>query len=102
MASRLFLHNDLLTKVGIPYAYFQPPESVKMHYPCIVYNRSRVHMAYADNKTYHFRNAYEVTVIDPNPDSVYVERMKTTFPMTSFLRHFTSDNLNHDVFLVYY
>lgn len=91
----------LREKTGIPNVYFNPPESIKMHYPCIVYNRDDIEPLYADNSTYGLNYRYELTVIDQDPDSVYVERV-ALLPQCRFSRHFVSDNLNHDIFLIYY
>lgn len=104
MASRLSLHEKLLAlfPANKQYVYFQPPESVKMKYPCIVYERTSADIKYADNLAYNYTKAYQVTIIDLDPDSEYVDKLFTAFPMTRFVRHFVSDNLNHDVFIIYY
>lgn len=83
------------------HVYFQPPETVKMEYPCIVYERSTAKTTFAENLPYHYTQGYTVTVIDKNPDSLIpIEIAK--LPMCTFDRHFTVDNLNHDVFNIYY
>lgn len=81
--------------------YFQPPESVKLKYPCIVYQRSRIDNQYASDTIYTQRDSYEVTVIDQDPDSDIVRRV-SMLPMCRHNRHFKMDNLNHDVFTIYY
>ena len=40
---------------GVEKVYFQPPESVKLVYPCILYEYSRASHIYADNITYLFK-----------------------------------------------
>ena len=45
--------------------------------------------------------AYEITVIDENPDSEIVKRI-SMLPKCRFNRHYVSDNLNHDTFTIYY
>ena len=42
-----------------------------------------------------------VTVIDPDPDGILSDKV-LALPMSSFDRHFTMNNLNHDVYNVYY
>lgn len=101
MASRLDLHELLCNVLGTRNVYFQPPESVKMQYPCIVYKRSAVNTQFADNELYMHKKRYTVTVIDKNPDSEIPDKV-ASIPMCVFDRHFTSDNLNHDVFSIYY
>lgn len=39
MANRLNLHEEFATLLGSNNVYFQPPESVKLNYPCIKYSR---------------------------------------------------------------
>ena len=43
---------------------------------------------------------YDITVIDPDPDTVYMEQILDQ-PMTSFDRFYTVDDLNHFVFSTY-
>lgn len=101
MASRLELHEVLCEILGSRNVYFQPPASVKMQYPAIVYSRSNIENTHADNTVYLQGWCYEIVVIDANPDSEYVEKI-SKLPFCSFDRHYTSDNLNHDVFTLYF
>lgn len=101
MASRLELHEVLCEILGSRNVYFQPPASVKMQYPAIVYSRSNIENTHADNTVYLQGWCYEIVVIDPNPDSEYVEKI-SKLPFCSFDRHYPSDNLNHDVFTLYF
>lgn len=98
---RLKLHEILCTALGSLNVYFQPPESKKMVYPCIVYERQYIGKDYADNLGYIKRTRYQVTVIDKNPDSEIIERV-SALPYCRHERHFYSDNLNHDIFNLYY
>lgn len=100
MVSRLDLDHALAEIIGADHLYFQPPETVKMKYPCIVYERNKAKTDFADNFPYMYRKAYSVTVIDRNPDSPYPDRI-AQLPMCVFDRHFKFDNLNHDVFTIY-
>lgn len=97
---RLELHEIFCEILGSRNVYFQPPESVKLEYPAIVYKRKKIDQYYANNKTYIYEPGYEATLIDPNPDSEYIEKI-LQLPYCSFDRHFTADNLNHDVFTIY-
>lgn len=101
MGSRLDLHEELCTLLGSRNVYYQPPETVKMHYPAIVYSRNNLDNTFADNDIYMQDKRYEITVIDKNPDSEIVERM-SRFHNPIFARHFCNDNLNHDTFYIYY
>lgn len=101
MASRLELHELLCEMLGSRNVYYQPPESIKMKYPAIVYSRSRIPVRHADNDPYLIDHAYQVTLIDWNPDNPLVDEF-ARLHRCSFDRHFTHDNLNHDVFTLYY
>ena len=69
MGSRLDLQTRLESIPGVRKVYFQPPESIKIDYPCIIYERSRINTKFADNLHYIDKTGYTVTVIDRNPDS---------------------------------
>ena len=103
MSKRLEFHEILVNVLGSNNVYFQPPESVKMKYPCIVYHRGEVdpRTAYADDILYRVKKAYVVTVIDANPDSLIPDEVQK-LPYSRLTRSFTKDNLNHDVFTIYY
>ena len=101
MATRVDLQNVLEKILGSRNVYYQPPESLKMSYPAIVYSRKTIDNSYANNSVYKQNYAYEITVIDKNPDSEIVNKI-SKLPTCRFDRHFKSDNLNHDVFTLYY
>lgn len=107
MASRLELHDEFIGLLGtknetVSRVYFQPPESKKLTYPCIVYSKAGVKTVKADDRLYRGVNQYTVTVIDLNPDTVIPDLILEHFPMCSFDRAFPSDNLNHYVLTLYY
>jgi len=102
MDRRLELHEELCDILGSRNVYFQPPESVKLKYPCILYNLSTVDTWRADNKLYLRKNRYLITVVDKNPDSKIHEDILYHFPLCSFDRSYTVDNLNHRVLVLYY
>lgn len=100
-AQRLDLQTVLERLLGSKNVYFQPPENLKMQYDCIRYERSRILPKFANNKPYILQNCYQVTAIYRNPDSDLPEKI-AMLPMCSHERHYTADNLNHDVFVLYY
>lgn len=81
--------------------YFQPPTNTQMTYPAIVYNRDYRKAEFADNAPYSVTRRYQVTVIDANPDSS-IPDLVGALPMTTFVRHYTVANLNHDIYSVYF
>lgn len=101
MASRLELQTMLEKLLGSRNAYYQPPASVKMKYPAIVYSRKNIKNEFANDAVYTQKYSYEVVVIDEDPDSIIVEKL-SKLPACRFDRNFKSDNLNHDVFILHY
>ena len=101
MESRLKLQTILEDILGSGNVYFQPPSSVKMSYPAIVYSKSDIKNRFASDEVYNQSNHYTLTVIDLVPDSEVIDKI-SKLPKVKFDRHFTSDNLNHDVFSIYY
>lgn len=101
MSRRTDLQAILERTLGSKNVYFQPPANVCMKYPAIVYSLSGIDPLDADDAEYLQPRAYEVTLIDKNPDSLTIGKL-SKLPYTRFNRHYTADNLNHDVFTLYY
>lgn len=98
---RTDLQTLLETILGSRNVYFQPPANFKLTYPCIVYTRNKLVPVHADNKTYLHRKRYSLTLIDKNPDSAFVDAIDD-IPYCSHTRHFVADNMNHDVYDLYW
>lgn len=101
MGSRLELQNLLEFILGSRNVYYQPPESIKIKYPAIIYSRNDIDNNFADDIVYMQNHTYQIIVIDANPDSEIVDKI-SKLPMCRYNRHYTSDNLNHDVFILNY
>ena len=101
MSTRLELHEILCDCLGSRNVYFQPPESIKMQYPAIVYSRDDIENEHANNGVYMQSTAYNIIVIDADPDSEVVTKV-SRLPMCIFDRHYAADNLNHDSFTLYF
>lgn len=99
MGLRLDLHH--LLETFTTHVYFQPPINVKLEYPCIIYERDSLHTEFADDNPYKHMQRYAITVIDRNPDSIIPSKV-AAMPMSVFNRFYTADNLNHDVYSVYF
>lgn len=82
-------------------AYFQPPASVKMKYPAIIYAIDDIDNTFANDGVYLSAKKYSVTVVDSDPDSDLVNKV-ASIPTSRFNRHYTNDNLNHDVFEIFF
>lgn len=101
MGSRLELQNLLESILGSRNVYYQPPESIKIKYPAIIYSRNNIDNNFADDIVYMQNHTYQIIVIDANPDSEIVDKI-SKLSMCRYNRHYTSDNLNHDVFILNY
>lgn len=100
MLDRIELHEKFCDILGSRSVYYQPPESVKLVYPAIVYSLSGVRKFDANNKGYRVVPCYETILIDRNPDSHYISKI-LELSYSSFDRSYVSDNLNHFVFTIY-
>ena len=101
MDSRLKLQALFEEILGSRNVYFQPPASIEMSYPAIRYSRSNIDNKFAHNSVYVQSNIYEIVVMDYDPDSEIVERV-SKLPTCRFNRHYTADDLNHDVFTLHF
>ncbi len=101
MGNRLELQNKLEELLGSKNVYYQPPESLKMEYPAIIYSKSRVETTKADNSTYLKNIRYDITVLDKRPDNPVIDKLMD-LPYCSYDRTYKSDGLNHDVLSLYY
>jgi len=101
MAPRLQLQDLLEEILGTPNVYFQPPNGMTLAYPCIVYKRDLSRTEFANDNPYNRHVRYQVTVMDRDPDSAIPEKV-AQLPMCLFNRFYTADNLNHDVFNLFF
>lgn len=99
---RLYLHKLLKAIPEVMEVYHQPPETIKMEYPCIRYKWDRNKTNHADDKVYLSRRGYLVTIIDSNPDSVIPGIFEKNFSLVQFDRSYVSNNLYHWVYTLYF
>jgi len=103
---RLVLHEKFIGILGtkgqpISRVYFQPPSTITMEYPCIIYTRSKRKDFFSNNGLYLGMKQYLVTIVDKNPDSLLPDKVMA-ISYCSFNAHFAKDSLNHDVYTLYY
>lgn len=82
--------------------YYQPPENLKMKYPCIRYEKEDIDTDFADDRTYNKTSEYLLTVIGDDPDTDIPDRLLEELQHCTFDRRYISDNLYHDVLRVYF
>lgn len=102
MGSRLDLQTELEAVLGSRNVYFQPPETLKIKYPAIIYKLVDMDPIYADNKMYINRKKYAVTLIHDDPDNEVKECIIEHFRYCTFDRPYESDNLYHYVYDLFY
>lgn len=101
MGQRQKLHNLIKKQFDSnPHVYYQPPASVKLAYPCVVYILDDMPPIYANNLPYHWDHCYTLTVIDRDPDSKLRERI-AALPTCRFARAMCVDNLHHFIFKIF-
>lgn len=81
--------------------YFQPPESLKMEYPCIRYKRVKHRIEHANNGVYSTKTRYQVTAISKDADSTWHFEL-LGLPLVRHDRSYTANGLHHDVFELYF
>lgn len=101
MGTRTELQTLLESILGSSNVYFQPPESIRMKYPAIVYSIRNYRELQANNKSYVRRRFYRVQYISRNPDNDVADKLLDLEYCASAGR-FVVDNLYHDNFDLYY
>ena len=96
------LRQELIEKTGLENVYIDPPESIRMKYPCIRVSLSSAYTQYANNFSYRHTPSYNVMLIDYDPDSEYYNNLVEGFQMIRFNRHYVADDLHHYDFILYY
>lgn len=96
------LHKELIQLFSPNKVYYNPPETIAMTYPCIVYNKDYIKTNKADNLNFVLHDRYQLTVIDRDPDNTAIKDILLHFQTASFDRRFVSDGLYHDVITLYY
>lgn len=101
MGTREELHGILCDILGSSHVYYQPPENLKIEYPCIVYSMNGRYAVHADNGKYHRMKEYGVTYISRTPDDVVVDRLDD-LRLSALNNVYTSDNLYHYFYTIYH
>lgn len=102
MKTREELHEELCDVLGSRHVYFQPPENLKIKYPCIVYNLEAMDNRKADNIRYISYDRYLLTVISDDPDFDCFIKLMDRFDMCDLDRAATSEGLNHWYLTLYW
>ena len=74
---------------------------MQMLYPAIVYELDRADTTFADDRPYRVTKQYSLQLISENPDENIFDAL-AALPMCAHERHFVADNLNHEVFNIFF
>lgn len=88
------LNEVFCSLLGSRNVYFQPPATVRMKYPCILYESQPMTTMHAGNVPFAIQDHYRVIVIDQNPDSA-IPRKIAGMQGARAARPYVSDNLYH-------
>lgn len=101
MGTRQDLQSQFEEILGSTNVYFQPPETMKLKYPCIIYSLADIYTRNADDRHYSMQKVYNITVISRDPDNNIAESIME-LPRARFDRRYVADNLHHDILTLYY
>lgn len=100
--NRLELQKKLEDILGHRRVYHNPPENLRMEYPCVRYKLDKILNKPADNTHFITDARYELTYITYNPDDPMVDKLLDELPYCRFDRLNVYQGLYHNVFTVYY
>lgn len=86
----------------VKHVYFEPPETIRMEYPCIRIKRSTMKSTYASNRTYKIDDRYQLVYITREPDSEVVHDILWEFENIRHDNSAVADNLHHDYYTLYF
>lgn len=101
MATRMDLHKVLHDILGSSNVYYQPPESMKIKYPAIVYFLDNVDFLFADNIKYKRMDRYTIQLITRDPEPNFIDDI-LELNYCNFERSYVTDNLNHFIFEIFW
>lgn len=92
---RLKLQETLENLPKVKKAYFQPPASVHMEYPCVVFSYEDDHKMFADGIPYLVSDRYTATLITKDAFPTETLDAMDAMDYCDFDRHYVADNLHH-------
>lgn len=101
MADRKTLQTILENILGSREVYYNPPESIKMSYPAIVYSKEQLDSKFANDGKYLNNTSYSITLMSRIPDDPIAKKI-LNLPLTSYNKTFVSENLYHEIITIYY
>ena len=99
--TRVELDRILRTTLGSTNVYFDPPESFKLKYPCIVYSLDGHNEIFAENYQYYGMKRYSIIYITKDADDPMVDTLDS-MRYCRLSRPYTSDGLFHYAYEIYF
>lgn len=99
--SRVELDRILRTTLGSANVYFDPPESFKLKYPCIVYSLGGNSEIFAENSKYYNMKRYTITYITRDADDPMIDTLDE-LRFCRLSRPYTADGLFHYAYDIYF
>jgi len=99
--TRVQLDSILRTILGTTNVYFDPPESFKLKYPCIVYSLEAHQERRAENEPYIKMRRYGLTYITRDADDPMVDTLED-LEYCHLNRPYTADGLFHYAYDIYF
>lgn len=99
--TRVELDRILRSTLGTTNVYFDPPESFKLKYPCIVYRLESNFERFADDTQYGRMKRYSLIYITKDADDPMVDSLDD-LKYCRMSRAYTSDGLFHNAFEIYF
>lgn len=102
MDRRQKLHEELKRVTGIKNVYFQPPESIKLKYPCVIYSKQPFRTVRANNTAWINNRPYRVVIVCSDGDNKFAEMLLNGFKYCSYDSRYISNNMYHDSLTIFY
>lgn len=101
MADRQILAQKLISLMNGNRVYFQPPESIQLTYPCLIYQFETFDKRNANDRRYSKFKKYSLVYISKDSDDPMVDKIDE-LPYCEHKNRYVSDNLYHDSFILYF
>lgn len=99
--TRVKLDRILRATLGTSNVYFDPPESFKLKYPCIVYSHSATNEVFAENAVYYDMKRYTLIYITKSADDPMADTIER-LNYCHLSRPYTADGLYHYAYDIYF
>lgn len=97
---------DILQEIIGPdgYVYYNPSTSIRLQYDCFIFSRNNTSTSRADNKAYRKTPRWTITYVcrDGRDTDILIDKMLETFKWCTHETCYKANNLEHNVFNLYF